>query len=71
MACSWTRETKGGSDLAFGARLQDSELYPLRTGRILRVSDYGLGSLIVWVHQQSDHAGLRNSLGKQLQQLGR
>jgi hypothetical protein len=30
---------EGGVDLAFGASLQDGELYPLRAGRFLHVSD--------------------------------
>jgi hypothetical protein len=62
---------EGGVDLAFDAGLQDSELYPLRTGRFLHVSDYGLGIRTVRVYQQSDHAGLGSQLEKQIEQLGR
>ena len=35
------------------------------------VSDDALGCRIVRVHQQGDHAGLGNQLGKQLEPLGR
>jgi hypothetical protein len=57
-------------DLALGAGLQDRELHPLRTRRFLHVSDEALGSRVVRVHQQGDHPGLRNQLGKQLEPLG-
>ena len=61
---------EGGVDLAFGAGLQDMELHPLRARRFLHVSHHALGTRIVRVHQQGDHAGLGNQLGKQLQPLG-
>ena len=61
---------KGGVDLAFGAGLQDMELHPLRVRRFLYVPDDALGDRIVRVHEQGDHAGLGNQLGKQLEPLG-
>src|SRR5215472_14119232 len=60
---------EGGVDFGFGAGFQDRKLHLLHEGCFLRVSDDPLGIRIVRVHQQSDHAGLRNQLGKQLDQL--
>ncbi len=62
---------ESGVDLAFGAGLQDMELHPLRARRFLHVSHDALGSRIVRVHEQGDHPGLGNQLGKQLEPLGR
>ena len=62
---------ESGVDLAFGAGLQDMELHPLCARRFLHVSDDALGLRIVRVHQQGDHPGLGNQLGKQLEPLGR
>ena len=61
---------EGGVDLAFGAGLQDMELHPLRARRFLHVSHHALGIRIVRVHEQGDHPGLGNQLGKQLKPLG-
>ena len=38
-------------------------LFALLARRFLRISDHGLGSCIVRVHQQGDHASLGNQLG--------
>ena len=61
---------EGGVDLALGAGLQDRELHPLRARRFLHVSDHGLGIRIVRVHEESDHLGLGDQLGQQLEPLG-
>ena len=61
---------EGGLDVALGAGLQDMELHPLRARRFLHVSDHALGARIVRVHEQGDHPGLGNQLGKQLEPLG-
>ena len=60
---------EGGVDLAFGAGLQDMELHPLRLCRFLHVSHHVLDKRNVRVHEQGDHLGLGNQLGKQLKPL--
>jgi hypothetical protein len=61
---------EGGVDLAFAAGLPDIELHPLRVRRFPHVSDDAFGIRIVRVHQQGDHPGLGNQLGKQLEPFG-
>src|SRR6516165_12565749 len=46
------------------------EVHPLRARRFLHVSDYGLGTLIIRVHEQGNYPGLGNQLGKQLEPFG-
>jgi hypothetical protein len=46
------------------------ELQPLRVPRFQHVSHHALGIRIVRVHQQGDHAGMGNRLGKELWPLG-
>ena len=60
---------ESGVDLAFSTGLQNRELHPLGAGRFLYVSHLGLGTRIVRVHEQGDHAGLGNKLGQQLKPL--
>ena len=60
-----------GVDFAFGGGLENKELHSLRAGRLVHVSDDGLGIRIARVHQEGDHPGLRNQLGQQLELLGR
>ena len=63
-ACSRDKGCESGVDLAFGAGLQHWELHRLHARRFLHVSNIALGIRIVRVHEQGDHAGLRNQLGK-------
>jgi len=54
---------EGRVDLAFGGRLQNMELHPLRARRLLRVSNVALRIRIVRVNQQGHHPGLGTQLG--------
>src|ERR1019366_5642390 len=58
---------EGVVDLVYGAGLQDLELHPLCTRRILYVSDPGIR--LVRVHEQGKYSSLRNQLGKQFEPL--
>src|SRR6266566_4469433 len=62
---------ESGADLAFDTGLQDRELHRLCTRHILHVSNDALGTWTVRVHEQGDHLGVGNQLGKQLEPLGR
>ena len=57
-------------DLAFAAGVEDRELQPFHARRFLHDWDHGLGIRIVRVHEEGDHPGLGNQLGKQLEPLG-
>jgi len=62
---------ESGVDFALGAGLQDRELHPLRAPCFLSLSDGGLRSLTVPVHEQGDHRGLGSEFGQHLEPLGR
>src|SRR6516225_8954725 len=57
-------------DLAFGAGLQDSDLYRLRARRFLHISGDTLGIRIIRVYEHGDYASLGNQLGNQLEPFG-
>ena len=61
---------EGGVDLAFVAGLQDMELHPLRAAPPRCMSPMMRSAFAhCRVHEQSDHLGLGNQLGKQLEPL--
>jgi hypothetical protein len=60
---------ESGVDLALRARLQDRELHPLCARRFRQISDHGLSTRIVRVHQHGDYPGLGNQFGNQIDPL--
>src|ERR1700746_4042152 len=68
-ACRSTREAKAAS-ISFGAGLQDIELRAVRARRLLQISHHALSLRTLRVHQQGDHPGQRDQLGKQFEPLG-
>ena len=61
---------EGGVEFVFGAGLQDMELQPLSRAP-LPATSLIMRSVAksVRVHEQGDHLGLRNQVGKQLEPL--
>src|SRR4051794_6357664 len=54
-------------NLGFGAGFNDENLHSPRVCCLLHVSDLGLETWIVWVHEKGNPCSLRNQLGKQLE----